>query len=493
MSIRISHFIFCILISQWSIAQIPDGSIAPNIIGTDIQGNNYDIHKILDSGKGVIFEISATWCGPCYIKYKTRFLDLIRQTYGPEGTNELEVLFLEGDDRTDLSDLEGTGDFTVGNWTYCSSVPILDNMQIAADEYQITYWGTYFVIDPITKTTKSFSIFDGLALKQYLVDAGIIDLPQKDASVGYFCDEGPQYICDGAYTYNHQLELHNLGSSTLNTVSIDIFVNGTFRATQNWSGNIPTFNKESIILEPISVDDNSTVSLVINQVGDSILTNNVQSITVQKSSAATFNKVTVEIKTDHIGSDTYWHIINGSGTIVASGGNTWVGTTNIGIGQGASGAETPDGTYESNQTYIETVLLESATCYDFVITDYYGNGIYYKKGGYSVTDHLGNVLFSGADFDSIVVHPIYSANLSKTDNTHDKINLNLYPNPVYDELHLDLDIQQAEISIFDLQGRKVYQMDWDQRPISLFDLSSGLYILQVSSGSQNWVSRFTKI
>ncbi len=489
---RITYLFIFVFISNICLAQIADGSLAPNVSGIDINGNKYDIHEILESGKGVIIEISATWCSPCYHIHKTHFLDLIRETYGPEGTDELEVLFLEGDDRTDIADLEGTGDFTVGNWTYCTSVPILDNMQSAANDYQISYWGTYFVINPKDKTTKSFDFFNNEELKPYLVEIGIIDLPQKDASIGFLCDEGPQYICSEANSFSPQLELYNLGTSILDSVSIDIFVDEIFHSTQYWTGNIPTFNKESFVLQPISVDDNSKVSLVIHQTGDSILTNNDRHYNVQKSDAATFNKVTIEIKTDQVGSDTYWHIVNEEGNIVSSGGNSWVGTNHIGIGFGASAPQEPDGTYENNQTYTKTVSLESAACYDFVITDYYGDGIYNRQGGYSVTDHLGNILFSGAEFDSIAVHPFYNTTLSNNDDAQNNINLKIYPNPVYDQLNVDVDIKQADISIFDMQGKKVYQNEYNQNPIELSDLSSGLYILRVSTGTQIWNRRFNK-
>jgi Secretion system C-terminal sorting domain len=492
MSNRITYLILCIFISQWSTAQIADGSVAPNIIGVDLEGNKYDIYEILDSGKGVVIEISATWCSPCWTVHQTHFLDLIHKTYGPEGTDELVVLFLEGDDQTDLADLDGTGDFTVGDWTYCTTVPILDNMASAKNDYQIAYWGTYFVINPKDKTTKWFDFFNNSELKPYLDEIGIIDLPERDASMGFWCDEGPEHICSEANTFVPQLELYNMGSSTLDSLSIDIFVDEKFHSTEYWTGNIPTFKKEAFVLQPISVKDNSKVSVVINQTGDSILTNNVRPFVVQKSIAATFDKVTVEIKTDNFGQETYWHIEDENGNIVASGGNTWVGITNIGIGFGASGPQTPEGTYKSNHTYSEIVNLESPGCYSFVITDYYGGGIRDDLGSYKVTDHSGNVLFSGAEFDDIVVHPFYNAILSNTDDAFKNINLILYPNPVHDLLNISMDITQADISIFDMQGRKVYQNEWDQKPIKLSEFSSGLYILSVSTGTQIWNRLFTR-
>jgi hypothetical protein len=122
--------------------------------------------------------------------------------------------------------------------------------------------------------------------------------------------------------------------------------------------------------------------------------------------------------------------VNEEGSIVASGGNSWVGTTHIGIGFGANAPQRPEGTYKNNQTYTQIVDLESATCYDFVITDYYGDGFYYKTGGYSVIDHNGNLLFSGAEFRSIAVHPFFNTTLTDTNDSNKDLNIQLSSNPV---------------------------------------------------------------
>jgi hypothetical protein len=493
MANRFFCFIFFILISQLSSAQLADGSVAPNITGVDLEGNRYDLHEILDSGRGVVIEISATWCSPCYTVHKTRFLDLIHETYGPGGTNELVVLFLEGDDGTDLDDLKGTGDKTAGDWTSCTKVPILDDMHSAKSEYQISYWGTYFVINPIDKTTKWFNFFNNDKLKPYLVDIGLIDLPQKDASMGFLCDEGPQYICSEANTFIPKLDLYNLGSKPLTTVSFDILIDNKYHSSQNWSGNISSFESEQLKLNPIPVAGPSEIAVIINQEGDSNLTNNKKIFNIQLSPKSTQNEVTVEIKTDEFAPETYWQIEDDMGNIIASGGNTWVGTTNIGIGFGASAPQTPQGTYMENQIYTEIVKLDSSGCYNFVITDYYGGGIKSDLGGYKVTDHLGRVLFAGAKFDDIVVHPFLNGIISTTTNDPSKnINLSLFPNPVYDQLNITMDLNQADISIFDHQGREVYQNQWNQYPIEISNFSNGLYILKVSTNGKYWTQRFVK-
>jgi thiol-disulfide isomerase/thioredoxin len=492
---RITNLIICILLGHFCTAQISDGSLAPNFSGVDIEGNTYNLYEILGSGRGVVIDFSATWCGPCYTMHRTHFFDKINQNYGPQGTNELVVLFLESDNSTDLADLQGTGDYTVGDFTYCTDIPILDNMAAVASDYEVDGIPRFFVINPADSTLNIFSIFDyDDKLMSHIVEVGMIDQPLLDAGMGYLCDEETTiYVCSEANTFVPQLELCNFGSSTITSLSFDIFVNGALHSTQNWSGNIPSFKSKDLVLSPIPIAGASEISVVINQTGDGNLANNMLSFNVELSNVTTKNEVTVEIKTDNQGAETYWHIEDETGSIIARGGNPWVGTTNIGIGFGANAPQTPLGTYEDNQTYTEVVSLEAANCYNFVITDYYGGGIRSNVGGYKVTDHLGNVLFSGAEFEAIVMHPFLNSTVSNVNDPFADTHILMYSNPVHDQLQLSMDVAQADIAIFDLQGRQVYQAAWTQKPLELSHLSSGLYMLRVSSGTHNWVKRFVKV
>lgn len=490
---RLTILTFCILMGHLGTAQIANGSLAPNFSGVDLNGNSYNLHQILGSGRGVILDFSTTWCGPCLTMHRTHFFDLINQNYGPQGTDELVVLFLEIDNTTDLADLQGTGDFTVGDFTSCTDLPILDDMDSASADFQVAGIPTFFVINAADSTTTTFNIFNHAEMMDHMVHTGMIAQPLLDAGIGYVCEENTtQYICGEATTFVPQLELYNFGATALTALSFDIFVNGTFHSSQNWSGNLLSFQSEELVLAPIPVAGASAVSVVINQSGDGNLDNNALSLNVQLSSASTDNEVTVEIQTDNFGAETYWQIADDAGNIIASGGNPWVGTTNIGIGFGANFPQILPGSYLSNQTYTEVVSLGAASCYDFVITDYYGGGIRSTSGGYTVSDHLGNVLFSGAEFESIVTHPFVNTTVSDVEDPFADTKIQLFANPAHDQLNLSMDLTQADIAIFDLQGRQVHQEVWSQKPIAISHLSSGLYILRVSSDTYNWTKRFVK-
>lgn len=127
-------------------AQISDGSTAPNFTATDINGNTWNLYQILNSGKSVVMDISATWCGPCWSYHESHALKDLYTQYGPDGTDELMVLFIEGDGDTGLDELNGTGN-TDGDWVTGTPYPIIDDESIA-QLYEIGYYPTIFLICP---------------------------------------------------------------------------------------------------------------------------------------------------------------------------------------------------------------------------------------------------------------------------------------------------------------------------------------------------------
>ncbi len=106
-------------------AQLEDGALAPDFTGLDLEGNTINLYDILAEGKAVVLDIGATWCQPCWLYHQSGELEDFNATYGPEGSDEARVLFVEGDVKTGLEDLQGTGSATLGNWIDGTSYPIM--------------------------------------------------------------------------------------------------------------------------------------------------------------------------------------------------------------------------------------------------------------------------------------------------------------------------------------------------------------------------------
>ena len=144
-----------LLLGFSSNAQLPDGSIAPDFTADDINGNTWNLYSLLAEGKTVILDFSATWCNPCWSYHNSGILSSLYDSHGPNGTDELQILFIESDPDTDLNDLLGEGENTLGDWTEGTDYPIIDNGQSIFWDYENSFYPTILMVCP-SGTTKFF-------------------------------------------------------------------------------------------------------------------------------------------------------------------------------------------------------------------------------------------------------------------------------------------------------------------------------------------------
>lgn len=136
-----------------AIAQIPDGSVAPDFTATDLDGNSHNLYDLLNAGKTVYLDISATWCGPCWNYHNTHAFRDLWDEYGPNGSDEAYCFYIEGDNATNTACLYGPAGCiggTQGNWVAGTPYPIIESASIA-NAYQINYYPTIFCICPDDK------------------------------------------------------------------------------------------------------------------------------------------------------------------------------------------------------------------------------------------------------------------------------------------------------------------------------------------------------
>lgn len=149
--------LWCLGTAPSAHAQLAHGSDAPDFTVTDLNGVTHNLYSLLDQGYTVFLEFSATWCGPCWNYHSGGHLKELWNQYGPNGTDEVFVIFIEGDLNTNTACLYGPSGCvggTQGNWVSGTPFPIVDLTPATIGvryDYQIGYWPTIYSICPQTK------------------------------------------------------------------------------------------------------------------------------------------------------------------------------------------------------------------------------------------------------------------------------------------------------------------------------------------------------
>lgn len=460
-------------------AQLADGSQAPDFTVTDINGNTHTLSEYLAQGKTVIIDVSATWCGPCWGYHGTHALADIYEAYGPDGSNEVVVLFVEGDPGTSVESIYGTNtpqdvSTTQGDWTQNSPYPIIDSSLIR-DLYQVAFYPTVFRICPNGISTQMTQPTAAQLKAAINSNCGGLEGAQNYAKLSA---EDNQYCgTEGAYT----AQFKNFGVNAITTATAVLKADGTVVATEEFTGNVAQFGPAATVsFDAVTLNGDADYTVELTQVNGAAPFNDefavVDDITLTPEAAVdSYNNIKVLVYTDNYPTEIGWRIVDTNGTTVA-GFSDYAGSAN---GGGA----------DANKTKTHFVTLpEGIECYNVEMLDDYGDGWTLGNTRHGMDIFSNNELIFTQEDGMIDGGKMFNAVLKTTGLLNSKsvqaAKFAVYPNPTTGVLNFTTQ-EAVDVTVIDVTGKVVFTAKGINNggSVNLSGLQKGMYIAKVKGAT----------
>ncbi len=484
-------------------AQLADGSVAPDFTATDINGVEHNLYDLLNEGKTVILDISATWCPPCWSYHNSGALDQLYECYGEEGSDNVVVFMVEGDPGTTFGDLEGTGSNTLGDWITGTPYPIIESPDIA-DSYEITYWPTIYRICPGDKTVYELGQAGTQAAKDAVLNTDCTPAVRaKDAALT--CSSSSGEVCPGNVSL--AVGLFNSGSEMLTSATVRAMVNGEVVAEEAWTGSLGLYEETDVMLPGVDVTQETDVTFEVEFADDEHMENNDSHAHVEvapgiETEEGTMETITIELETDNYGNETYWVVMDDAGTMIAEGGNAGVGLTNTGVGAGNPPSD--PGAYGNNEVVSVEVDVPADGCYNVIFTDYWGDGMCctYGDGYYRVLNSLGEAIIEGGQFGARSDNPFFKSTLVSNEEIIVANSFEVFPNPTAGNTTVQFGLINAArvtVEVTNALGQVVYADNMGNLPagqhmhiVNMDAFQAGVYLVNLKTDLGQTTTKLVK-
>ena len=467
----------------------------PAFSGNDVTTQvEHNVQTYLAQGKTVVLDISATWCAPCWSFHNSHALEKLYYAYGPEGSDELVVIFVEGDFRTPLENLYGTGTSTgynpprppQGNWVEGVPYPIINDDNLGADLnltafpslYRVCSDGTYAQI-PNNQMGSMTSIINRINQCGTLVGVTNHALVHDKSF----------RLCDDTGTAAASVSFTNYGTNAITAATLTIKDSeGTVVATTTYAGNLAMFGSATVAFDDANYVMGEDYTVEIADINSTTpFSQSIGDITISAIAGESYNNIEVRAYTDNYPGEISWKIRNSEGTVVAQAGPYQAGP-------GAAGAGGPDA--NTTKTHLFTIP-GGIDCLSVELIDEYGDG--WSLGNTPHGIEVFNQIEGSSVYKQLVGNfgeSIVTESAFRTNGTlgNEAFTANsafaMYPNPTNGILNFTTE-ETVNVTIVDIQGKTVFTASNINNgdTINLSTLQTGMYIAKINGETTKRVEK----
>ncbi len=396
--LRLLSFLLIFPFSQL-FAQVPDGTICPDYIITDLNGNSHDIQAYLGEGKMVFIEVFATWASPCWLYHSSGALQTMYAEHGPDGLDDVVVLMIEGDPFTTVDDISNinSNQNNQGDYTLDTPYPICEGPEDFMEIFSINYFPTIYAI-----------CTNGIMFEIDQLEADLL-VPVAEQFCSSFAQNNlsVEGNIEGISTCNPgAAKVINRGLSSSSSFQVEVSVNGELVSTQAVPGPLAYLEFYTVDLSMIDYSSEAEIGISIDYPDENELDNLLIGSVVLEGEMS--SHIRIEVLTDDYMEETSWYILDSEGNVII---------------------ESEEYTLPQH-LYSQDYYLPALGCYTIRFVDTYGDGFNASQWGgpdgsaqVSSIDEFGLVngiiasIDGNLDFSELafsfgvgeIIEPVYSA------------------------------------------------------------------------------------
>lgn len=283
--------------------------------------------------------------------------------------------------------------------------------------------------------------------------------------------------------YNPIITIQNTGAAVLTSAIIQFSINGGAPVTYNWSGSLGFMDQGNALMSiPQSFWSTGTTGVNtftatitgVNGGADQYVHNNSYTSNFQLADDLPAN-LNVVLRTNSAASQTSYIIKNSSGATVLQRSSL-----------------------SNNQTYTNAINLP-AGCYQLKVLDSGDDGLSFfanssGTGYFRITDQNGVVLTNfNPDFGDGIEYYFTVGSSTGIESNEEFNSLEIYPNPVTDELFISYENIQGNFVLMNTIGQSILEGDLNKNnnlmKLDVSSITPGVYYLKINSNNKSSINK----